>query len=59
VGKDGRVTEAEVIDGDPVLTSLAIDAVKEWLFQPGLSNGEPTEAFTEVEVIFESKKVRK
>lgn len=58
IGTDGRVTESEVIDGDPLLNSLAIEAVNEWLFQPGLSNGEPTEAFTEVDVVFGGKKVK-
>lgn len=46
----GRVIDAEVIDGDPLLSSIALEAVKAWLYEPGAA------ATTEVEVVFEPKK---
>jgi outer membrane biosynthesis protein TonB len=53
--------EASVIDGDPRLDALAVEAVKTWLYEPVLLNGVPVEAVTEVNVDFQTKpkKVKK
>ena len=59
VGKDGRVIDASVIEGDPLLDPLAIEAVKGWLYEPWLLNGEPAEVVTEVNVTFEPKPKKK
>jgi len=50
IGTDGRVIDAEVIDGDPLLSSIALEAVKAWLYEPG------AETTTEVDVVFEPRK---
>jgi TonB family protein len=50
IGIDGRVRETEVIDGDPGLTEAAGDSVKQWVYQPTLLNGAPTEVTTEADV---------
>jgi TonB family protein len=50
IGVDGRVREAEVIDGDPGLTKAALESVKQWVYQPTLLNGAPVEVTTEAEV---------
>lgn len=50
VGVDGRVLQADALDGDPVLIKAATDAVKQWMYLPTLLNGTPTEVTTEVDV---------
>lgn len=42
--KDGTVRQIEVVSGHPMFAQAAIDAVKQWKYQPTLSNGEPIEA---------------
>jgi TonB family protein len=39
--KFGRVSEAHVISGHPLLQDAALAAVREWLFEPYLINGVP------------------
>jgi periplasmic protein TonB len=41
-----------VINGDPLLVSAAIDAVKQWRYKPTLLNGKPVEVDTVVTVTF-------
>ena len=50
IGIDGRVRQAEVMDGDPGLTTAATEAVKQWVYQPTLLNGASTEVITEADV---------
>jgi len=52
VGKDGSVQQMDVVSGDPLLAQAAMDAVKQWRYQPTLLNGEPVEVDTQVEVFF-------
>jgi len=52
IGKDGAVKEVTAISGHPFLRQAAIDAVRQWIYQPTLLNGEPTEVSTEVAVNF-------
>jgi TonB family protein len=52
IGKDGHVIEATVTEGDPVLNDAALEAVKGWVYQPYLLNGEPTEQTADVVVDF-------
>jgi TonB family protein len=52
IDRDGHVSEATVISGDPLLASAAIDAVKQWLYRPTLVNGNRVEVETEVDVNF-------
>jgi protein TonB len=46
ISKDGSVQELQYVSGPPLLMKAAMDAVREWRYQPTLLNGEP------VEVIF-------
>src|SRR5688500_3994438 len=41
VGADGRVQTAEVLRGQPLFDQAALDAVKQWRYQPLLLNGVP------------------
>ncbi len=50
IGIDGRVREAEVMDGNPGLTKAAVESVKQWMYLPALLNGAPAEVTTEVDV---------
>ncbi len=50
VGKDGTVQDVSLVSGHPLLVAPAKDAVKQWVYQPTLLNGEPVEVVTQVEV---------
>jgi len=52
ISKDGAVRELQVVSGHPLLVQSALDAVKQWRYQPTLLNGEPVEVDTEIDVIF-------
>ncbi len=52
VGKDGRVLKIKLISGNPVFVDAAKDAVRQWVYNPTLLNGEPIEAMTRVCVPF-------
>jgi protein TonB len=52
IAKDGTVQQLEVISGHPLLVQAALDAVRQWRYQPTLLNGEPVEVDTTVDVIF-------
>lgn len=52
IGKDGTVQRLEVESGHPLLVQSALDAVRQWRYQPTLLNGEPVEVDTEIDVIF-------
>ena len=52
IDKEGRVSDIRVISGHPLLVPAALDAVKQWEYQPTLLNGQPVEVATEVSVPF-------
>jgi len=52
VGVDGKVMELSVISGHPLLVQAALDAVRQWQYQPTLLNGKPVEVVTAVDVVF-------
>jgi protein TonB len=41
IGADGRVQEARILRSIPLLDQAALDAVRQWEFQPTLLNGAP------------------
>ena len=43
ISKDGTIKELQVISGHPLLVPAALEAVKQWVYQPTLLNGEPVE----------------
>jgi protein TonB len=53
ISKDGRVEDLKVISGHPLLISSAMDAVRQWVYQPTILNGNPVEVQTEVDVTFQ------
>ena len=52
IGKDGTIEELKVLRGHPLLVKAALNAVRQWRYQPTLLNGEPIEVVTEVTVTF-------
>ncbi len=52
IGKDGTIQQLEVMNGHPLLQQSALDAVRQWRYQPTLLNGEPVEVDTTIDVIF-------
>jgi periplasmic protein TonB len=52
IGKDGTVQSLTVESGHPLLVQAALDAVRQWRYQPTLLNGEPVDVDTEIDVIF-------
>ncbi|MGH7969986.1 MAG: energy transducer TonB, partial [Limisphaerales bacterium] len=52
IAKDGTIQDLKVLSGHPLLVRSALDAVKQWRYQPTLLNGEPVEVVTEIDVNF-------
>jgi protein TonB len=52
IGKDGAIKELEVLNGHPLLQQAALDAVRQWRYQPTLLNGEAVDVDTTIDVIF-------
>jgi TonB family protein len=52
LAKDGTVGQLELMSGHPMLAQAAIDAVRQWTYQPTLLNGFPVEVDTTIDVIF-------
>jgi TonB family protein len=52
IDKEGHVASLEVVSGHPLLADAATTAVRNWVYQPTLLNGEPVEVMTQVHVNF-------
>ncbi|MDX1979904.1 MAG: energy transducer TonB [Bryobacteraceae bacterium] len=52
IGKDGTIQNLQLVSGHPLLVPSATDAVKQWVYQPTLLNGEPVEVVTQIDVNF-------
>jgi periplasmic protein TonB len=52
ISKEGVIENLTVISGHPLLVPAALDAVKQWVYQPTLLNGEPVGVETEIDVNF-------
>jgi protein TonB len=52
VGKDGTIQSLTVADGHPLLVPAAMEAVKQWIYEPNVVNGEPAEVVTQIDVSF-------
>jgi periplasmic protein TonB len=52
ISRDGTIQNLTVLSGHPLLVPSAMDAVKQWVYQPTLLNGEPVEVVTQVDVNF-------
>jgi protein TonB len=52
ISKMGTIENLRVLSGHPMLTSAAIDAVRQWRYRPYVLNGEPVEVETQITVHF-------
>jgi len=52
IAGDGRVAQLAVVSGHPLLVQSALEAVRQWRYQPTLRDGEPMEVITTVDVVF-------
>jgi len=52
IGKDGTVQNLQVLSGHPMLTRGAMDAVKQWRYEPCYLNGEPVEVDRQININF-------
>lgn len=52
VQKDGSVTVQNVVQGDPLLSQAAIDAVRQWRFEPVRFDGQPVDVQQTIEFVF-------
>ena len=52
VGEDGAVSNARVLRSIPLLDQAALDAVRQWRYEPTLLNGAPTPVIMTVTVNF-------
>ena len=53
INKDGRVRDITVVSGpSPELSAAAMEAVRQWVYQPTLLNGEAVEVTSMVDVNF-------
>jgi len=52
IATDGTIQSLEVVSGDPMFLESAIDAVRQWRYQPTLLNRQPVEVDTFITVIY-------
>jgi TonB family protein len=52
ISKDGEVKELRYVSGPSLLSNAALDAVRQWRYQPTLLNGEPVEVETTILLVF-------
>jgi periplasmic protein TonB len=52
ISRSGVIQSLQVTSGHPLLARAALDAVRQWTYQPTLLNGEPVEVLTQIEVNF-------
>ncbi len=54
IAKNGSVKSVHVLNGNPLLTQAALDAVKQWQYKPSTLDGQPVEADTQISVSFKN-----
>jgi len=52
LGVDGAPIIVEVVSGDPALVNSAVEAVRQWRYEPTTLNGAPVEVDTAIDVAF-------
>jgi protein TonB len=52
IGRDGTIQNLTLASGHPLLVPAATEAVRQWVYQPTLLNGEPVEVVTQIDVNF-------
>lgn len=52
ISREGRIINLQVISGHPLLVGVAVDAVRQWVYEPTLLSGEPVEVIAPIDVNF-------
>jgi TonB family protein len=52
IGRDGAIANLQVVSGHPLLVPAALEAVRQWKYQPTLLNGKSAEVVTQIDVNF-------
>jgi periplasmic protein TonB len=52
IGTDGRIENLQVLRGHPMLVRAAVEAVRQWRYQPYVLNDQPVEVETEITITF-------
>lgn len=52
IGKDGHIENLTVVSGHPLLVQAALEAVKDWVYETTLLNGNPVAVATTIDVNF-------
>jgi protein TonB len=52
LGTDGRIHELKVLRGHPLLINAALEAVRQWVFEPTVLNGQAVEVAAPITVNF-------
>ncbi|MBI3932232.1 MAG: energy transducer TonB [Acidobacteria bacterium] len=52
ISPEGRVLNAQILRGHPLLDTAALEAVKQWVYRPTLLNGQPVAVIMTVTVRF-------
>ncbi len=52
IATNGTIQSLQLVSGHPLLAPSAMEAVKQWVYQPTLLNGEPVEVVTQIDVNF-------
>jgi periplasmic protein TonB len=52
ISREGRIENLRVLSGHPMLVPAAIEAVRQWRYQPYILNDQPVEVETEITVNF-------
>jgi len=50
IAQDGTMKSLEVLSGDPLLVPSALEAVRQWVYEPTFLNGNPVEVQTTIDV---------
>lgn len=56
IASDGSIENLNVISGHPLLVRAAVEAVRQWQYQPFLLSGRPVEVDTQIVVQFRLSK---
>jgi protein TonB len=52
IDASGKVKGVKVLDGHPVLSGAAVNAVLKWRYRPATLNGQPIETTVTIRVLF-------
>jgi len=52
IATDGHIHSLHALSGNPLLVPAALEAVRQWVYEPTLLNGKPVEVIAPITVIF-------